>query len=383
MLTAQKKIFDEPLDLNLEKLAGVKVVEIQHGNKLSSQSGVFSRPTILKRLKKIVKFVLKGFGATFDPRNSWFKATAAIIPDIVKETDIVVSTYGPVSAHLIAAEMKKISPNIKWIADYRDPWSQNFRVYTKAYQRAKAEKLELSVVGQLADEITTVSGNLAVSLGVLLSKEVHVVTNGFDISEGALEENLNREKKYGSKPLKITYTGMIYPEYQDPRPLLIAISQLELEGVIQAGDILVEFFGASDEYAQSLLKDNAHSSFISIKGHVPREKALQAQVDSGLLLLLESSKPEAVGVLTGKVFEYISSGVPVLSLGSGRNSAIYQLLNETHTGFCAENDVNMIKNVLVDLLNGSRPEWFSPDVEVIRKYSRKSQAELFFKKLIC
>ena len=70
-------------------------------------------------------------------------------------------------------------------------------------------------------------------------------------------------------------------------------------------------------------------------GHVSREKALQAQRNADLLLLLESSNEESRGVLTGKIFEYIASGRPIICIGSRLDFEIGQTLFKTGSGISA------------------------------------------------
>ena len=80
-------------------------------------------------LEKIGKWLRKRFmnyiGPNFDPRNYWYLATSPTFSKIARDTDVVISTYGPEVAHYIGCKMKILCPSILWIADYRDLWSEN------------------------------------------------------------------------------------------------------------------------------------------------------------------------------------------------------------------------------------------------------------------
>jgi glycosyltransferase involved in cell wall biosynthesis len=163
---------------------------------------------------------------------------------------------------------------------------------------------------------------------------------------------------------------------------LSAISQLHRRGQLSPGDISVDFYGGSNELIIKLSEVPAYAPFVGLMGHVTHDEAVKAQRGADLLLLLESNQLEAKGVLTGKVFEYISSGVPILSLGSGEDSEIYELLKQTSTGVCVGNSIEKVIEIIVEMLNGELDRWFSPNIEKIIKYSRQSQAELMYSKLI-
>ena len=49
--------------------------------------------------------------------------------------------------------------------------------------------------------------------------------------------------------------------------------------------------------------------------YVPHDQVFQLQQSSQLLLLLINNTPNAKGILTGKLFEYLASGRPVWAIG--------------------------------------------------------------------
>ena len=95
-------------------------------------------------------------------------------------------------------------------------------------------------------------------------------------------------------------------------------------------------------------------------------------------MLLESDREDARGILTGKLFEYIFSGTPIISIGSSENSAIWKLINNTKTGKCYLRDANNLENDLLFYLKNKKIEWFQPQKFEILKFTRKNQAEILF-----
>jgi glycosyltransferase involved in cell wall biosynthesis len=376
VLTAKKQGFDAPLDLQLPLLPGVVIKEVSYLG-IARAGTYFLKSkrlrTIARRLKTFFSNII---AARIDTRKAWREAAREIAQRLAIECDVVVSTYGPAASHLLASDMKKSNPSMIWVADYRDLWSKNH--FIKNAKLDVEHNLEISSVGEFADAITTVSNDLASRLKLLFSKRVKLIPNGFELEVKQLRQNLARSTGRSNIPLRIVYTGTIYKGHRDPTPLLQALAEMVTEQKLSHGDLTVDFYGERNGVAKELTQDKKFSPFVRIMGHVSREEALKAQRDASLLLLLESPAPEAKGVLTGKVFEYISSGVPVISLGSASNSEIGGLLRQTKTGICCEENIDLIKSVIKKLIDGEDiTNWFSPLYQKIYNYSRKNQAKVF------
>ncbi len=373
VLTAKKYAYDEPLDSDLPNISNIKVTEVDYLEKnglLSQKPQKVFFHSFLKRTYR----AMRAFIPIKNPREKWFNATAPLFANIAFSSDVIVSTYDPKTCHLIAAEIKKINPKLLWVADYRDLWSQNHMSKRSKVQKKKECQAESEAVGKYSDVITSVSDELTEKLATLHSKQAYTITNGFDISKDILRGNL-KSNLIANEPKRIVYTGKIYPDTRDPTPLIECIFEAEQESLIQKGSIEVHIYGSQVEDIASLSKRKEYSDILKIHGHVRREVALSAQVQADIVLLLESPSPDASGVLTGKVFEYIGSGTPILSLGSLKKSAIGKLLESTQCGICLENNKAEIKQLLKMLEVNSSLEWFDPVEFEVMKYSRENQAE--------
>lgn len=382
VVTAEKHSFDEPLDLVLPELKGVEVIEVPYGLKFSVGNDRNSMSLLLKWLlpsaKKVRNMLRKSLGLRIDPRDGWCRASLKIVENLGQQADVVISTFGPRSAHLLAAHMKVSNPDLLWVADYRDLWSQGHHLGLNSKAKNRERKLELESVGKYADIVTTVSAELAHSLSDLFDRAVNVVMNGFDISSDEVARNLSRDRSESVRaPLRIAYTGMIYEGRQEPTALFNAIRELMDEGALRPGDLIVDFYGARQPGISNLASAYQIDEFVRVHGHVKREKALDAQRNADALLLLEDTSPEAKGVLTGKLFEYLSAGVPIICLGGIDNSAIERVLNFCGSGISLGKDVGLVKQALLDLISSRHPVWFRPEVAHIMEYSRESQARIF------
>lgn len=372
VLTARKREFDEPLNSELPTLPGVRLIEVDYRSALpwGGYAGRRLRgQRFISSLKQINRFARSKVGVVLDPRDGWAESSREVATSVAREVDVVVSTFGPRSSHFIAAGMKRQVPSLLWVADYRDLWSNSHMGgYSRLAQRIQTLK-ERDVVGRGADLVTTVSDELAVDLRNLLAKPTYVIPNGFDAEECLTEQPL------ASAQRRLVYTGMLYPGTRDPSPLFSALAKLRERNELRRGEIFVEFYGPLDPWLATLIESYDLREFVRMCDRVSRPEALSIQRSSDVLLLLESGESKANGVLTGKLFEYLAAGRPILSLGSGRDSAIARVLTECGVGVCAGNDDDAICQVIRTLLNNAKFSWYQPKPERIAAYSRDRQSE--------
>jgi len=130
VLTAEKHTFDDPLDLCLADLDGVRVVQVSYlgtGKRHAKQHrplGQWVRKLI--PFLKHLRFRLAGsIGLNIDIRSRWTSPAFHVAKEMFREKsfDVVVSTYGPKASHTIASRLKSEFPSLCWVADYRDLWS--------------------------------------------------------------------------------------------------------------------------------------------------------------------------------------------------------------------------------------------------------------------
>ena len=343
----------------------VNIIEIDYG-KLNIHN-----PKFLKILKLLKSYITKYFSFKYDPRNGWFNALEKNLNIYAFEYDVIISTYPTASSHLIAHKIKMINSKIYWVADYRDMWS----ISHLSKPSKKLKRKELSTVGLHADLITTISNELTIQLSNFLKRGVHEITNGFDMTELELS-NIIKNTKIKNDKIKIVYTGMIYPGRRDPSLIISAILNLEKKNGLY-NRFELNFYGSSSDTIKNYINDD-NKHFINQCGYVTRDLAITIQNRADFVLLLESDREDARGILTGKLFEYIFSGTPIISIGSSENSAIWKLINNTKTGKCYLRDANNLENDLLFYLKNKKIEWFQPQKFEILKFTRKNQAEILF-----
>jgi glycosyltransferase involved in cell wall biosynthesis len=152
-----------------------------------------------------------------DSRMFWIKRATKAASSFIKQNKVecIITTAPPFSTHLIGYHVKR-KTNIKWIADFRDPWSDFFpfkQLPMTRIMRRKHSNWEQKCLAY-SDTVITTSPNLTKSyLGI--NNNSHTVTNGFE----SLIDTENTDK------FIIMYTGVM-KSVQSPKQLWIVLNEL-------------------------------------------------------------------------------------------------------------------------------------------------------------
>jgi hypothetical protein len=121
-------------------------------------------------------------------QGNWIKPSVKFLKQYLKENNIniLITTGPPHSLHLIGLALKKELPNLKWIADFRDPWTEiSYYKHLKLTSAAdkKHRQLEQSVF-QTSD-ITLATSYTDADNFKKNGRNLFCITNGFDVSENS------------------------------------------------------------------------------------------------------------------------------------------------------------------------------------------------------
>ncbi len=275
-----------------------------------------------------------------DASVSWNLTAIPAAVRIVREHQIdwVITTTPPVSVHLVGAAVRKAT-KARWLADLRDsivlnPHRRADSLATKA--RSRVESGVARLVAKQADAISCVSDAIADEMRTLTPRaQVVTIANGCDFDDVA---GLPRTE---SERLRITHAGSFFGK-RDPRPFLSAFAESGIDAVAR---FLGDFRTRDREWAGRLgLGDR-----LELLPYASRATSLELQRDSEvLLLLIPEAGGRGKGVLSGKVFEYIAVGRPILALVPPDGAAA-ELIRQTGTGIVvAPDDVDGIRDALLE-----------------------------------
>jgi glycosyltransferase involved in cell wall biosynthesis len=305
-----------------------------------------------------------------DPSVSWnLTAIPAAIRLVYDEgIDVVLTTSPPGSVHLVGVAVQRVT-GARWLADLRDPLVANphRRSDTAATRARQATNVQLAkLVARRAQAISCVSDTIADEMRELEPKGVvRTIPNGCDFDDFVGLE-------YAPAPrFRITHAGSFFGK-RDPRPFLQAFADSGLDAVVR---FVGDFRTADAEWAATLgLGDR-----LELVGYASHAEALRLQRDSeALLLLIPDAGGRGRGVLSGKVFEYLAAGRPILAVVPPDGAAA-DLIRETDAGVVvAPDDVLGIREALEGLhtryLNSGLPAVnLSEDVRA--RLSRQARVE--------
>jgi glycosyltransferase involved in cell wall biosynthesis len=395
VITTQKEPIDGFLNKNFDysQLSNVEIKEIEYlpdflkakksfGQEndflfTSSKSAKSDCIENLKRISKIIRASI-GIGSLLSIRNLWIKPALKEVQELYQEWkfDCVVSTHGPPAPHIIAGITKR-KLDIFWVADYRDLWSQTHYLGTK-FPFSVLQKLIESFFISQADFLTTVSDPLNKKLNTQFGKHVFTIENGFDI-----EEVLSLEQKAFPKDAKIRliYTGTIRRSQQNTEPFLKALYLLNQKRDGLQKELEVLFYGFQLGDVAKQIQKYSLCSFVKIPKALSHQEILTIQRSVNGLLFFDWEDISYEGILTGKIFEYMYAGVPILVLGKSSKTAAARLVCESGTGIFIGNSPENISQYIDNILNQEHIV-YSPSKEVLSRYTREKLAKKMLQAII-
>lgn len=242
-----------------------------------------------------------------DARKGWVPYAVAQAEEIFKaeRIDAVITTGPPHSTHLIGLQLKK-KFGVKWIADFRDPWTKIF--YNNILPRTAATEnkdkaLEREVLAT-ADAVSVISPGLQREFEYA-AKNIRVIYNGYDDEDfSSTLPSVNRDH------FLIRYVGNLMAS-ENPEHFWKAVAQSTKEG----RKIKLELIGRVDAPVQESIRANGLEPLVEYRSFVPHKEATQLMQTCDMLLFLIPNVPDNKLILTGKLFEYLGSGTPLISFG--------------------------------------------------------------------
>lgn len=367
VLTPSKHPFDGALDLQRD-LSGIRVHEVPYVARGANapSAGVdrsVHRWEWLKTATRRARLSLATFG---EPRwlayRPMLRRGLAITAE--RRFDVIIATTPP-DVSLLVARTLSLRSGTPWVADYRDLWFHDLRLYHSRLAAGLSGPLNRWLVGN-ASILVTISRGLQQRLSAYLGREVLVSPNGF------LEEDhrLTPGRRADGKK-HVVYTGRVYPGKQDPRPLFRALAKLRKEIPRLAERLAVEFYGYDDPALHRLIKQHGVEECIDVRGFVPYRECMAVQRSTDALLFLDWAESGGEGMMTGKLLEYLGSRRPIVAIGVRKDSEASRLISDTGVGVTLTSEDEILQ-YLRDLL--AAPRRVDVPQESVQRYSRRAQA---------
>jgi glycosyltransferase involved in cell wall biosynthesis len=289
----------------------------------------------------------------------------------------IFSTSAPYTDHLIAYRLK-LKTNLPWIADFRDPWVDNFsaKFPTRMHQRL-VTKMEGNVI-RTADRVLVVSEPMRQAI---LSRHPHippakviVLPNGYDPADfSALEQDMI-EPTLEKDRLLIVYSGSFYNQRRTAKEFLQALKLSLDEQRLSREHLRVRFVGNAGKHTLEWINTLGLNDVCQATGYLPHRQSLAHVMAADVLLLIVGRGPGSEAVFTGKIFEYLASGKTILCLADPGAAA--DLVREARAGVVVDpEDIPAIATQIGWLYQqwaSGRLNQRKPHSAVVKRYDRSA-----------
>ncbi|MBO6794891.1 MAG: glycosyltransferase family 4 protein [Balneolaceae bacterium] len=261
-------------------------------------------------IKKLASYIRANWFIP-DARKGWgsfaFKAAKKII--LKENIDLVITTGPPHSTHLVGHKLSS-KLGVPWVVDFRDPWTNIY--YNSFLPRTKStiekdRKLE-TLVATSADLITTVSSGLVEEFENR-AKKIMLLPNGYDHEDFS---DLTPSEK--SNKFELAYIGN-FKENQNCIALWKALQELIEENKEFGKHLKLSLIGNTHSQVLTSLEEHALLPYCSIEAFVQHHTAVRRMIDASGLLFIIPDTGDNKKIITGKIFEYLASRTPLISLG--------------------------------------------------------------------
>ncbi|SDQ69394.1 hypothetical protein SAMN05421664_2200 [Chryseobacterium soldanellicola] len=308
-----------------------------------------------------------------DARIFWVKPSTKFLEQYLKENkiDVLVTSGPPHSLHLIGLKLKKKLPNLKWIADFRDPWTEisyyNHLKLTKNSDK-KHRQLE-SDVFKNADITLATSYTDAENFRKKGANAV-CITNGFDETDASQILKPSNSQTLKQK-FTLSYIGVL-EQLRNPENLWKTLDNLVNINSDFAENFTLKFAGRIDDKILHSIENSGLKNHVLNLGYISHDKAISEMAKSSLLLITNFPNESSKGIIPGKIFEYLATGKQIISFGPNE-ADVSSILNETNAGkHFSYDDSESIKNFILEKFELWKNGDLLENTQNIEQFSRRN-----------
>jgi glycosyltransferase involved in cell wall biosynthesis len=313
-----------------------------------------------------------------DDRVGWALRSVRPLLKIIRneQVDVIYSTYSPASNHLLAGWLKQLT-GLPWVSDYRDLWIDDYCYPSHGPIRRWADRMMQQRMLEQADAVIGVNQEQADVLASHVPSQQDkfcAVPNGVDLADfDRIDRHEARRRLHGpGDRFVLTFTGQ-FTSRRVSDALFDGLGRFAESVQQRGGRFEMRVVGGISQEMQNRFR--ASGVPLVTTGFLPHGQAIEHMVSADALLLLTPTGHNAATLATGKVYEYLAAGRPILLVGPG-DSVVRQLLDRFGMGFCAIPESDQVLDTLETLWKAWKddalPDRFRP--EELRPFTRKQLA---------
>ena len=330
--------------------------EIPYGSlESNSTDSLFKKLSIWIRLNLVIP----------DARKIWnkFAYEAAREELLTNKYNAVITSGPPHSTHLVGLKLKK-KYNIKWIADFRDPWTEI--AFMKNIKRWKSTDfidrlLERKVINN-CDILLATAQKIIDDFGN--KNNMRLLTNGFD-----KQDFENVKKRENNIFFKINHFGLL-TQGTDLSNIFEVMRKLEKKKI---NKIQFNFWGNISKDVVSSVKEIGFENKFKFHSYLSHKEMLSELVNSSMLLLVLNNVRK--GIIPLKLFEYMGSNTTILGIGDPASEPAV-IIEETKSGKMFDYDK---VDDIADFIETNYKYWKAGKTFIlskeIKKYSKINQTK--------
>jgi glycosyltransferase involved in cell wall biosynthesis len=327
----------------------------------------------------VAQRTLKWFGRVLRPLESppvdlalyWALSIVPLCRRLIAEENVgvIYTSSDPYSDHLVGWMLRRQTGK-PWVADFRDPWTQAWNYNQRGWRSAVDRRMERHVLDG-ADRIIGVAPGEVLGLQALSSQRdpnrFITIENGFDPEDSAhdLAPGIRAQTPAGKTVLAFVGTG-----HGTLVPILEALARVgpAMEAV------RLRLVGSLAPAVLAWLQDHAGAIDVELVGRVPHAEAIGHMRAADILLLPFGASSRWADVYSGKLFEYMAAGRPILLGGPVGDAS--RLLEASGTGVRLPlerpDEAAAMLGLLASDPAGFRALYYHPDAQIVAQYERRA-----------
>lgn len=321
-------------------------------------------------VSKVKKFILNTLERWTVPdlmRYRWNDRALKEAKKIIKQYNIknVVTSSPPHSTQLIGLFLKReLNEKINWIVDFRDLWSLSHVFELNLKKNKYANNFVEKKILNACDSVVFVSDSIKKHTvesykNINIFQKSYVITNGFDSEDYSYYNDDKLEK------VTFSYVGTILgPQIKNE-----LLKGIKLFLKYNTNNIRFNFVGEFDtEYKKEL----GEIQIAEVSSSVTHGEALEIMSSSTFLILILTNTFEGKIGFTGKFFEYLKIGKPILALVP--DGEVSMIINKYNLGVVANPDSPEQIAEAIYKLYSEQEKWSKQKIpdEVLEKFSREN-----------
>ena len=315
-------------------------------------------------IQKLLLFI-RGNYFIPDARKYWIKPSVKYLSEYILDNNIktIITTGPPHSLHLIGLKLKQ-KLDIKWLADFRDPWTTigyHKKLKLSKFSIKKHKLLEAQVL-QNANEVIVTSYRTKEDFKKFTNQPITVITNGYDNDNNI---NIELDNKF-----TLSHIGSLLSD-RNPEVLWEVLKLITRENKAFEVHFQLNLVGTVSQKIFKSLDEYDLNRYVNIVGYVSHKEAIIYQKKSQLLLLIEINSDDTKCIIPGKLFEYMVSNRPIIALGPN-DSDVEKIIQSTNTGryFCYS-ELEKLKTQILEHFEAFKTKSLKSYPIGLEQYSRR------------